>query len=251
MIDPFIRGKAWFLYNRLERDFMKTTTYVALETVHNDVWSERFGELLIRTGDMVDSFFRYMINSKSLDNKDTVEKLRKKIREKRQTDPNWHPNINDFRKAFNPIFQFSSVELEASYGLTYYGELQPFKDFARSSPVWWESYNKVKHEIFEQIERKATLENCINALAGLFILNILHKESQGYLIRYTNVITFPHQSKAQMEKHLMKSMMGIPKEFRNWEVVAGTPLFTHFFRVDEKVEANDIYISDENLEESY
>ena len=79
MLAPFERGKAWFLYSKLERDFIETTSYVALETVHASVWSEKFGELLARTGDLVDSFFRLMVNSKSLDNETSVKNLRAKI----------------------------------------------------------------------------------------------------------------------------------------------------------------------------
>jgi len=119
MIDPFERGKAWFMYNRLEREFIETTSYVALETCHRNVWSEKFGELLVRTGDLVDSFFRLMINSKSLDTETLVRDLRAKIlnkREKdlkRQKDQKWFPQINDFSATFDPIFQLSSVEVEA------------------------------------------------------------------------------------------------------------------------------------------
>lgn len=230
MIDPFERGKAWFMYSKLEREFIETTSYVALETVHNNVWSERFGELLVRIGDLVDSFFRFMVNSKSLDNEKTVKELREKIQKK----PDWNPNIIDFRTTFNPIFQFSSVEIEADYGLTYYGKLYPYNDFGKKSPLWWDSYNKVKHEIFEQIEKKATLENTLNALAGLFILNILHKESQQYLIRYTNVFFAEYFGKKEIEAYLGKSFIGVPENIAS-KFLARTPVFTHIFRIDKNV----------------
>jgi hypothetical protein len=68
MIDPFERGKVWFIYSKLEREFIETTSYVALETVHENVWSEKYGELLIKIGSAVGSFFDLMVNSKSLDN---------------------------------------------------------------------------------------------------------------------------------------------------------------------------------------
>jgi len=228
MIDPFERGKVWFLYLKLEREFIETTSYVALETVHENVWSEKFGELLIRIGSSVGSFFNLVASSKSLDKERTVTKLRKRMEKE-------SPSITDFRKAFNPVFQLSSVEVEASYGLTYYGELQPFKGFERKAPNWWEAHNKLKHEFFEKLEERATLQNTINALAGLFILNILHKESQRYLVRYTNVIYGEYIGKSQMEESLMESMIGIPKGLRGFEIRATTPLFTHFFRFDENV----------------
>ena len=47
-----------------------------------NVWSEKFGKVLTRTCDLVDSFFRLMINSKSLDNETLVKNLRTKILKK-------------------------------------------------------------------------------------------------------------------------------------------------------------------------
>jgi len=220
------------MFSRLEKEFMNTARYVALETVHNNVWSEKFGELLIRTGDLIDSFFRIMVDSKSLDNENTVTQLRAKIHKERQQNPNWSPNINDFRETFEPIFQLSNVEVEADYGLTYYGKLQPFKDFDKGSPSWWLPYNKVKHEIFEQMERTATLANVINALGGLFSLNILHLESRIYLIRHTNVISCEFLSKKDLEKFLSVSFIGGPSNAPSFQFMAKTPLFIHVFRID-------------------
>lgn len=234
MIDPFERGKAWFMYSELEKEFIETISYVALETAHNDVWSQKYSGLLVRIGDMIDSFFRYMVNSKSLDNEKTVQELRGKITK----NPDWHPDISDFRKTFNSLFELSNVEVETEYGLTYYGKLYPYKDFDRKSPPWWDSYNDVKHKIFEQIEKGATLGNTLNALASLFVLNILHKENQQYLIRYTNNVFFAeYLGKEQMERCLMKSFIGVPVNYSKFKFITKTPLFTHILRVDKNAKA--------------
>ena len=221
---------------------METTSYVALETAHSEVWSEKFAELLLRIGSSVDSFFRYMVESESLDNQEKVKKLREKIKNQRKKKPDWSPNITDFRKSFNAIFQLSTVEVEADYGLTYYGKLQPFKDFDKRSPTWWFSYNKLKHEMLEQLETRATLENTINALAALFVLNILHKESRKYLIRHTNVIFAEYMSKYDLERFLSESFMGVPKNVAS-KFIARTPLFTHIFRPDENVTTGKYLVS--------
>jgi len=232
MLDPFETGKAWFMYGKLERDFLDTTSYVALHTVHSSVWSEKFAELLTRTGDLVDSFFRLMIDSKSLDSETTVKNLRAKILTEQTKDPNWFPKIGDVRATFEPIFQLSGVEVEAEYGLTSFGKLYPFRDFDKQSPSWWEPYNKVKHQIFEEMENKATLENSINALAALFALNILHKESQRYLVRNTDVILTEFLRRNQIEKSLNASFIGSPNNMPTFKFIAKTSLFTHIFRVD-------------------
>lgn len=255
MIDPFERGKVWFIYSKLEREFIETTSYVALETVHEDVWSEKFGELLIRIGSSVGSFFNLMVDSKSLEKEGSVKKLRErieKIRQKREMKEKkgkkkseWSPSITNFRKAFNPVFQLSSVAVEASYGLTYYGRLQPFKGFERKAPNWWESHNKLKHEFFEKLEERARLQNTINALAALFVLNILHKESQEYLIKYQNVIVCDYMksmSKTNILGFFEASKIGVPKTVSGYNFRAVTPLFTHIFRVDEQAGAVSKYI---------
>jgi hypothetical protein len=232
MSNPFERGNAWFMYSKLEKDFLETTSYVALETGHCSVWSEKFGELLTRTGDLVDSFFRLMISSKSLDGEKLVQDLRQKIMTKKAEDPDWFPKISDFRVTFNPIFRFSDAEVDANYGLTPYGKLHPFRNFDTQSPPWWEPYNKVKHEIFQEMEKKATLENSLNALAALFVLIILHKESQSYLVRYTDTMFAEFLQRRQIEKALASSFVGITQDMHAFKFVARTQLFTHIFRDD-------------------
>jgi len=232
MPDPFENGNTWFMYSKLERDFLDTTSYVALQINHNNVWSEKYGELLTRTGDLIDSVFRLMINSKSLDGETSVSTLRTKIVKKRTENQNWFPKIGDFRSAFESVFQLSKIEVDADYGLSSYGKLNPFKDFDTKNPSWWEPYNKVKHELFQEMEKKATLVHSLNALAGLFLLNILHKESQRYLIRYTDTIFVEFLQRKQIEKALGTSFIGAPHNMSAFKFIARTPLFTHVFRTD-------------------
>jgi len=254
MLDPFERGKVWFIYNKLEKEFIETTSYVALEVVHKEVWSEKYGELLIKIGGAVGSFFDLMINSKSLNNEQKVKELRAKIQAKRQKSmakqkkskkkSEWNPTMADYRRAFSQVFQLSAVEVEASYGLTYYGRLKPFEGFRTRPPVWWDSYNKVKHQFFEQIEQKATLQNALGALASLFVLNILHKESQEYLVKHQNVIVCDYMrsmSKVNILNFFKASKIGAPKPVSGYNFKAVTPLFTHIFRIDEKAGAVSKY----------
>jgi hypothetical protein len=227
MIDPFARGIAWYKYKRLEEDFVDATLYFPFEKGYKEIWSEHFGDLIAKVGNAVDSFFRMMLKDKSFDSFPHVPRLRTSRRKH---------DINYFREFFEPIYQLSGVEVEIGYGLTFYEtKASPFKEFKSNDiPEWWTAYNHVKHEWFDCIQ-EATLENTIRALAGLFVLNILHKRSQQYLIRYTNVIYFEFLDKRQTEANMMKSMIGIPKGYSNWKVKAETPLFRHLFRVDKNV----------------
>lgn len=52
-------------------------------------------------------------------------------------------------------------------------ELMPFKNWKTNpmynAPDWWQPYNKVKHERIDNF-RKANLKNVLNALCGLYVL---------------------------------------------------------------------------------
>lgn len=54
-------------------------------------------------------------------------------------------------------------------------KLKPWTNWSRpgNSPYWWRAYNKVKHHRSEHFE-KSSLENVLNAAAGLFVLLVLY-----------------------------------------------------------------------------
>ena len=84
----------------------------------------------------------------------------------------------------------------------------------------------------------STLESVVGGLGALFLLNVLHKESQEYLIKYQRVIISDfHESITEaLRLDLFKSsMIGVPKNWDVYNFIARTPLFTHFYRSDDKV----------------
>lgn len=63
--------------------------------------------------------------------------------------------------------------------------LCPFGETKTDTPSWWTSYNKIKHEIPEGLER-ATVRHTVNALGGLYLLlnfyqSIPHRNSKDIL----------------------------------------------------------------------
>lgn len=203
--------------------------YFPFEEKYGMIWSEFFSDLLIKIGNSLDTFFRNMLRDRMFDSYPHVSNLKESGRKQ---------DIKYFRDFFEPIYQLSGVEIDTAYGLTFYGrKCCPFKEFSsKKSPNWWTSYNHVKHEWFDRIE-EATLANTIEALAGLFTLNVLHKESQEYLIRHQNVISYDyrkHMSRALIWNYFQASMMGVSKAWTMYNFKAVTPLFIHTFRIDEK-----------------
>jgi len=220
--------RGWIKYERLENEFLNATLYVPLVDAHKQVWSEFFGDLLNKIGNSIDSFLHMMIDDYDFDTEyQHVSTLRKSKRKR---------DITYFRDFFEPIFQLSDSKVDVSYGLTEYGIIYPFKKFGNDSvPDWWNSYNHVKHQWFDCIQ-EATLQHTIEALAGLFMLNVLYKKSRKYLLR-ENVIFCGYDEKDfgkyRFEDILTTSDVGIPKDWSNFDFTAETPLFTHVFRIDQ------------------
>jgi hypothetical protein len=230
-MNAFDRGLAWYRYKHLEDEFINSTFYFPFQEKHKDIWSEFFSDLLTKIGNSVDTFFRNMLEAPMFDKFSHVSSLKVSGRTK---------DINDFRDFFDPIYKLSSAEVQTAYGLTLYGRCTPFEGFldkdTNKIPKWWIAYDHIKHKWFDCIE-EATLENTIKALASLFLLNVLHKESQKYLIGYQDVIVSdfsePPESRTYISHIFEKSMIGVPKGYNKFNYRARTPLFIHVFRLDE------------------
>lgn len=82
-------------------------------------------------------------------------------------------------------------------------KLVPFEEFKHNkSPEWWKIYNKLKHDLSIHL-RKANLTNTLRALAGAFVLNVVHNPSALRLVNYgimkAQIMTDPN---APSMKHL-------------------------------------------------
>ena len=224
MANPFSRGLAWYRYKRLEEEFINATQFFPFEQRFEGIWSEFFSDFLTKICYSVEGVFRKMLDDTRFDSYSHVPSLKNSSQK---------INIHYFRDFFDPIYNFSKVKVRTAYGLTSYGTCQPFEGFLKKKynriPKWWCAYNRVKHGWFIDIE-EATLKNTIEALAGLFVLNILHKESQMYLLKYQNVISGGVQATHDQLLYLFsKSIDGLKKNLTSFKFVARTPLFEYAF----------------------
>jgi hypothetical protein len=232
MMDPmssiFQRGTAWHTFENLEKDLVEVTRYVALSPDNDATWSEKIAQLLLVTGSTVDSAFNEMRKSSLLPQTPDVVSLRS----------NPQPNIGNYRDVYEPMYQLSSVELEAQYGLSEYGTIKPFEPFSPgNSPRWWEIYNEVKHGFFQNMW-KAQLHFLVYALGALFALNILHKDSQQHLlkrelIQMGNFSTrFVYWRDYNRGWDAMKnSFVGLHGDV-SWDAWVASEIFLHRFRKD-------------------
>jgi hypothetical protein len=100
------------------------------------------------------------------------------------------PNIDMYKKAFEPVYHLSSkrifVKKEPIYSIRdYYSKIIPFSGFNKKSPSWWKTYNDLKHSWFKGDNiYKANISNTLRALSALFLLIIRHEESWNKLVDY-------------------------------------------------------------------
>jgi hypothetical protein len=230
---------AWHTYQNLEKDFIDVSRYVALEKKNDGAYSERIAQLLQLTGSTVDSLFFEMRTSPSLAKQKGVADLQQ----------NPEPNIGQYREVYEPIYQLSQVELVAHHGLTNYGTIRPFNPFLpKQYPEWWDAYNEIKHEFFQNW-RRGTLGNLVHALGALFTLNVLHKDAQFYLLRrgvimpvtgHANATYLPTSLSTysldpfRVWNVMKRSFIGLPNN-ATYGAMAFSEVFAHSFRRDLNV----------------
>ena len=230
----FLRGKYWYTYQNLENRLLEISRYIAFDPSNLKTWSENLASLLMLVGSNIDTFFKDMRSCiLSMKNKDEIQNVVDVISKKKKKDM----TISDYYK-YDSLYQLSKNQVEVPFGLSYLGNISPFKNFKNcESPSWWTAYNKIKHEYYENI-KMASLENVINAMGGLLVLNSLHKCSQKYLWMNktpnldSNFITF---YKGKIENSLVGHY---PMSRRPYIT---TPIFVFKLRRDHKYDLNKVF----------
>lgn len=158
----------WLHFLALEADFTATLRYVDFSPDNYDVFSIEYAKLLLAIGSEIDVLCKLICK-----NVDNSAKRR---------------NINDYRACLTAHTQIASEEVSIPrYNLTF----SPWSDWASGkNPSWWQSYNNVKHHRDLHFP-EANLENCSNAISGLFVIVIYcHKaeESRDSLEPYPTLL---------------------------------------------------------------
>jgi len=143
----------WNYFIALEQDLEVASRYVEFSEANFKVYSIEFAHLLFAAASEVD----------------VVAKLACEA-----VDPGAScSNIEHYRRVLMGASTANFLTQEVlvpRYGLT----LQPWSNWlGETRPDWWGAYNKVKHERDIHFHQ-ATLEHCLNALGGLFLITCLH-----------------------------------------------------------------------------
>lgn len=139
----------WNYFIALERDLEVMSRYIEFSEPNIEVYSIELARLLFAAASEVDDVAKLLCH-----------RLDPSARRK---------NIDDYRNILAPAMPElpNTTVYVPRYGLNF----NPWLEWSGSSnPVWWKSYNDVKHERNIYFY-KANLKNALNALGALLILN--------------------------------------------------------------------------------
>jgi hypothetical protein len=168
----FENGGYWEYYNDLEQQFDTFLNFVPYLRKNEKVYSFRLANLILGIGAHVDSAFKEIFRYSVFSSK--YADILKKVNAGKA-------NITDYRK-LEPEYDLSKKEVVFKC-LPNRETVIPFQRFDIESPKWWREYNKIKHEFSKNFD-KANLKNARDALAGAFLLNVIHYPAANRLADY-------------------------------------------------------------------
>ena len=141
----------WDYYIVLESDFLACRRYVEFSSANLGTYSVEFMHLLFAA---------------STEAEIVLKQLCARLGEKDAA------TIVQWRSTLEPKLNLSSFRVQ---NIIMSIDMSPFSEWQTvNSPSWWLAYNGVKHNRSLKFEN-ATLLNCVNALAGLFVANLYHE----------------------------------------------------------------------------
>ena len=142
----------WNYFVALEQDLAKISRFIEFSEANFGTYSIELAHLLLAASSEVD----------------VVMKRLCKLKNNQKS----HSNINDYKETimqYFPDFADEKVYIHRN-GIS----LEPWSNWkGEENPLWWRSYNKVKHERDSHYD-KANLKNTVNSLAGLGLIVIYY-----------------------------------------------------------------------------
>jgi hypothetical protein len=178
MSDNFKTGVFWELYKDLERQFENFLEYVPYLEGNENVYSFKLLNLILSIGGHVDSVFKEMARyAKFATNKhckEILEKLRKSEQRVRKGKSPITIPVSLPLKAFEKEYEISTRKVIFKR-LPEREDIIPFEPHnpETKAPKWWKIYNGLKHDVGINM-KEANLQNTLHALAGAFLLNVIH-----------------------------------------------------------------------------
>ena len=139
----------WNYFIALERDLDAMSRYIEFTTDNFEVYSIELAHLLFAAASEVDVVAKLLCEQVAPEAK--------------------RDNIHHYRDTLMPSLpELATMQVSvARHGLV----MTPWDNWGTgTNPLWWGSYNKVKHERHSHFNQ-ATLKNALNSLSALLVLN--------------------------------------------------------------------------------
>lgn len=199
----FENGGFWEYYKDLERQLVSFLEYVPYLDKDESVCSFRLVNILLSIGGHVDSAFKEMASYRRFSKNAKCLEIRQKVKEtRRRIKRGQRPitvTITDCLSAFEPGYKLSTKRVIFKR-LPKGDEIIPFDPYNKktNAPEWWDIYNGLKHDFSENFG-KANLQITRNALAGAFLLNVIHTPSALRLFDY-NILKVQYYTPQEIRK---------------------------------------------------
>lgn len=160
----------WYYFLSIEKDFIGTIEYVALDEGNENCFSNEYAKLLLLIGSEVD------VVAKMLCEQEAPDALRR--------------NIIDYKAALMGRFVgFHSVEIDVP---RYDRHIKPWVSWGlqnAEAPTWWRAYNSVKHDRNTAFAL-ASQKNVLQALCGWLVLLLYFHRAEGHLQPYPELLNY-------------------------------------------------------------
>lgn len=160
--------QSWLYFLSLERDFIRTSDYVAISSDNRATYSNEYAKLLLLIGSEVDVRCKALCRS---------------VHSSSEAD-----GIGRYRQELCSAFQgMHAIEIEISrFAMT----VRPWASWAKANrPIWWDAYNNIKHKRDACFD-EANQQNVLEALCGLLAIHLyLHRDSP-HLQPYPEVLEY-------------------------------------------------------------
>ncbi|WP_162197661.1 hypothetical protein [Methanosarcina horonobensis] len=198
---------------------------------HYNVWSQMLGDILLKTGNLLDLFFGKLIFDPVFDDVESIRKEREKIKlNKLQC------GIINYYYAFNEYYRLYDREiyiLNPQKAENAIKKIIPFSDWLPEKLIsknnqleWWDAYTKIKCNRFTN-KREATLKVTLEALSALFVLLSLYPDTKKLLV-YKSIIKSRYTG--DHINVLIKGSIKKNKGLKEHEIIlVETPLFGYVF----------------------
>lgn len=145
----------WNYFISLERDFIKTLDFVALEPANQTTYGDNFAKLILAVGSEVDVLAKALC--KSVSPQSPAE------------------NILHYQGVLTGAYpELHTVEIAV---VRNGDRVLPWNSWdpngANQSPAWWRAYNSIKHDRVVNFPN-ANQRNALEALSGLLVINLYY-----------------------------------------------------------------------------